>query len=286
MPGEVYVRRDAAALQLDDGSMKVPWFIAGLLVTGTVMLPVRAHAGSLGRGFRGIASPALTRHGIGFPNRGRFFARHRRYRYVSVLGAGGFVFPGLYAGDDGYLYDYPGADYAAVDAGPDPSAVPVQVQLAPVQGGYGPQPVYVVVNTGQPAPASSTAAGPGIAGNSRSNGSSAQQANGFQEPIAPALPSSDRPTPASAPMPSRSPGTPAGVFDNLALVSWFKEDGKDTVLVENTMTKDVQEITSEPNKDNLRLVGVRPNINPNLSEVVIADGTDQRAIRFRSEAGH
>jgi hypothetical protein len=102
------------------------------------------------------------------------------------------------------------------------------------------------------------------------------------EPDAPAVPGPERPAPVSSP----SPGAPAGVFDNLALVSWFKQDGKDTVLVENTETKDVREITSKPNKDNLRIVEIHPNLNPKLSEVVISNGTDRRAIRFSPEGVH
>ena len=73
------------------------------------------------------------------------------------------------------------------------------------------------------------------------------------------------------------------MFDSLALVSWFNENGKNTVLVENTATKEVRQITSEPDKDNLRIVEIHPSVNPKLSEVVISDGTDRRAIRFRSE---
>jgi hypothetical protein len=271
--------------------MKTPLFVAGLLVTGLSVLLGGARAGSLGGGFRGGFSGrgfgggrslAFTGHGFQYPRRARFF-RHHRYGVVPVLGYDAFGWPWVYPPTDGYLYDYPGGDYAAVDAGPAPPPLPTVVQSEPVQGGYPPNPVYIVINTGNALPATSTDGVPGTAGDySPAATSPSQQTIRSQEPNGPAIAAPDRPTPA----PSPSPGAPAGVFDNLALVSWFNENGKDTVLVENTETKDVREITSEPGKDDLRVVEVRPNVNPNLSEVVISNGTDQRAIRFRSEGVH
>jgi hypothetical protein len=184
---------------------------------------------------------------------------------------------------DGYLYDNPAGDYAAAVVGPESPPVPAVVQSAPVQGGYSPNPVYIVINTGNALPATSTDGVPGTTGGYRPAALASQQTSRLQEPDdGPAVPPPDRPAPA----PSPNPGAPAGPFDNLALVSWFNENGKDTVLVENTETKDVREITSEPDKDNLRVIAIRPNVNPNLSEVVISNGTDQRAIRFRSEGRH
>ena len=72
----------------------------------------------------------------------------------------------------------------------------------------------------------------------------------------------------------------AGVFDKLVLLSWLNEDGKITVFVQNTETNDVQKITSEPNKDNFRIVEIHPNPDPKLFEVVISNGTEQAPVKF------
>lgn len=268
--------------------MKTSLVIAGLLVTGLSVLLGEARAGPRGGGFRGAfpgrafgGARAFTGRGLRFPNRARFFGRHHRYGVGPVLGYDAFGWPWLYPPTDGYLYDNPAGDYAAVDVGPQSNPLPAVVQAEPVQGGS--NPVYIVINTGNPLPATSTDRVPGTPGGYRPAASASQQTSSVQEPNdGPAVPAPDRPAPA----PSPSPAAPAGIFDNLALVSWSTENGRDTVLVENTETKTVREITSEPDKDNLRVVQVRPSVNPNLSEVVISNGTDQRAIRFRSESLH
>jgi hypothetical protein len=287
MAHDVYGCNDAASLQVVDRSMKTPWFVAGLLVTGLSMLWEGARAGPLGGGFRGGfgggQSRAFAGRGLRFPGSGRFF-RHHRYGVVPVLGYDAFGWPWVYPPTDGYLpgYDYPGADYGAADVGPTSPALPAVVQSQPVQGGS--NPVYIVINTGSALPAPSTGGVPGTAEGYRPATSVPQQTSRLPDPNdAPAAPTPDRPAPAPSPSPRR--GAPAGIFDNLALVSWFNENGKDTILVEDTETKDVRQITSEPDKDNLRVVQVRPNLNPNLSEVVISNGTDQRAIRFHPEGG-
>jgi hypothetical protein len=279
--------------------MKTSFLLAGLVVSGLSVFLDGARAGPFGGGFRGGSagrgfgagfgrqgfggggSRAFVRPGFRFPNHGRFFVRHRRYPLVSILDLGAFGYPWGYPGD-GYLYDSPAPDYQAASAGPQSDALPVAIQSEPIQSAYQPSPVYVVINTGNASPAAPAAAGPGATGGYAPTGSTAQQTDRFQGPDAPAPPGPERPAPVHAP----SPGAPAGMFDRLALVSWFEQDGKDTALVEDTDAKDVREITSEPNKDNLRIVEIHPNVNPKLSEVIISDGTDQRAIRFRSESVH
>lgn len=260
--------------------MKTPLLVASLLVTGMSVLLGEARAGPFGGRFRGGAR-AVAGRGIGLSSCSRFFAGHRRYPAVSVLGYNAFALPWIYPPSDGYLYDYPGGDYAAVDAGPQVNPLPVVVQSGPAPGAYSPNPVYIVINPPNAAPAATPDEGPGTSGAYRADGSIPGQTRRSQQPQAPAVPAADHP----APLPSPTPGPPAGIFDNLALVSWFNQNGKETVLLENTETKAVREITSEPDKDNLRVVAVRPSVNPNLSEVVISNGTDQRAIRFRSQGG-
>ena len=72
-----------------------------------------------------------------------------------------------------------------------------------------------------------------------------------------------------------------GVFGNLVLVSWLQDAGKNAIFVQNTETSDVQKITSEPNKDNFRIVEVHPNSDPKLFEAVISNGSEQGPVRFR-----
>ena len=71
------------------------------------------------------------------------------------------------------------------------------------------------------------------------------------------------------------------VVDNLILVSWLNDAGRTVVYVQNTETNEVQKITSEPNKDNFRIVEVHPNPDPKLAEVVISNGDGHRAVKFR-----
>ena len=71
------------------------------------------------------------------------------------------------------------------------------------------------------------------------------------------------------------------VFDKLVLVSWLKDAGKDVIFVQNTETNDTQKITSEPNKDNFRIVELHPNDNPKLVEAVISNGNEKGTVKFR-----
>lgn len=71
------------------------------------------------------------------------------------------------------------------------------------------------------------------------------------------------------------------VVDNLVLVSLLNDAGRTVVYVQNTETNEVQKITSEPNKDNFRIVEVRPNPDPKMVEVVISNGDGLGAVKFR-----
>jgi hypothetical protein len=70
-------------------------------------------------------------------------------------------------------------------------------------------------------------------------------------------------------------------FDSLFLASWLKDGRKEVVLVQNSETNELQRITIEPNENNLRLIEIRSNPNPQLVEAVISDGKEQGAVRFR-----
>jgi hypothetical protein len=71
------------------------------------------------------------------------------------------------------------------------------------------------------------------------------------------------------------------VLDKLALVSWLNDAGKIVIYVQNMETNEVQRITSEPNKDNFRIVEVHPNADPKLFEVVISNGNEKGPVKFR-----
>jgi hypothetical protein len=83
-----------------------------------------------------------------------------------------------------------------------------------------------------------------------------------------------------------APATPQaqpGAFDKLVLVSWLKDAGKDVIFVQNTETNETQKITTEPNKNNFRIVEMHPNDNPKLVEAMISNGSEQGAVKFRFE---
>ncbi|HXC61057.1 MAG TPA: hypothetical protein VNV63_00150 [Nitrospiria bacterium] len=73
----------------------------------------------------------------------------------------------------------------------------------------------------------------------------------------------------------------ANVLDKLVLVSWLDDAGKIVIFVQNTETNDVQEVTSEPNKDHFRIVEIHPNADPKLFEAVISNGSEKGPVRFR-----
>jgi hypothetical protein len=76
------------------------------------------------------------------------------------------------------------------------------------------------------------------------------------------------------------------IVDKLVLLSWLNEAGQTVIYVQNKETNEVQKITSEPNKDNLRIVEIHPNADPKLFEAVISDGSEQGAVKFRLTPPH
>jgi hypothetical protein len=70
-------------------------------------------------------------------------------------------------------------------------------------------------------------------------------------------------------------------FEKLFLASWLKNGGEEVVLVQNSETNEVQRITAVPNQNNVRLVAVHPDENPQLVEVVLSDGKEQGTVKFR-----
>jgi hypothetical protein len=70
------------------------------------------------------------------------------------------------------------------------------------------------------------------------------------------------------------------VIDKLVLLSWLDNAGQTVIYVRNTETDQVRKVTSEPNKDNLRIVEIHPNADPKLFEAVISDGIQQGSVKF------
>jgi hypothetical protein len=78
-----------------------------------------------------------------------------------------------------------------------------------------------------------------------------------------------------------APQTRRTAFDDLFLISWLNEGGKEVVIVQNSQTGEVQRIAARPNQNNLRLLGMHKNPNPQLVEAVIAQGREEGSVRFR-----
>src|SRR5262245_1312963 len=61
-------------------------------------------------------------------------------------------------------------------------------------------------------------------------------------------------------------------MDNLVLVSWLNDGFREIIFVENSGTREVQQITSQPGLNDLRLIGMHLDPNPELVEAIISDG--------------
>jgi hypothetical protein len=70
-------------------------------------------------------------------------------------------------------------------------------------------------------------------------------------------------------------------FAKLNLTSWLIDGGKEVICVENSETKDVQTIGAEPNRNNLRLIELRRNVDPSVVEAMISDGKEMGTVKFR-----
>jgi hypothetical protein len=81
-----------------------------------------------------------------------------------------------------------------------------------------------------------------------------------------------------------APQVQRSAFDKLFLTSWLKDDRTEAIFIQNLETNEVQKITIEPNKDNLRLIALHLNPNPQLVEALISNGKEQGAVKFRFDA--
>ena len=80
--------------------------------------------------------------------------------------------------------------------------------------------------------------------------------------------------------PKRQPS----VFNKLFLVSWLKDGDQEAVFVQNSETNQVQKITAELNQNNLRLIEIHLDPNPQLVAAVLSDGNEQGSVKFRFNA--
>jgi hypothetical protein len=72
-------------------------------------------------------------------------------------------------------------------------------------------------------------------------------------------------------------------FDKMVLVSWSQDGNHEVVFVQNADTNDVQKVSGTPNAQGLRLVEVHRNANLQAVEAILAKGTEQGPVRFRTE---
>jgi hypothetical protein len=236
-------------------------------------------AHSVGTAFRmqsGMGRNFAFRRNFPFHQNHRFFDRGHRFFFQQPF------WP---------VYWYP-YDYSYLDYGPDSdyqywddSAAPEQPES--LRRTVDNRPVVVVINTGS-SPSTDSSSNAGHVDRAYSvTGAGGQQRIGVQEPNEKIGLQSDPKTfvaPQSTQLAAKTsqpaPRTQVGAFSNLVLVSWFEDAGKDEIYVQNIETKAVQKITSEPNRDNFRIVEVHRNADPQLLEVVISNGSEQGPVRF------
>ena len=108
-----------------------------------------------------------------------------------------------------------------------------------------------------------------------------EKAGSRTDPMTSATPSVPQATPTTAQTTRTALQTEVGVFGKLVRVSWLNDDGKDVIFVKNIETNDVQQITSQPNIDNLRIVEIHPNADPRQFEAIVSNGSGQGPVRFR-----
>jgi hypothetical protein len=266
------------------------FFIANALLT----LFASSHAAPLSGGFhnRSFRMGSGIHNHVGFhsnfarnQNRG-FFHRGRRF-FFQQLAWPAYWIP----------YDYP-YDYSYLNDGPEDNDQYSVASSDPGQpASYGPAadhgPLVVVINQGNPnsLPADPNANASYIHSVYGSTDRVGLPKTVVQDPNGKFDPPSDPRTvaPSTDPQTARTvakgpqPTAPAqsGVFGNLVLVSWLEDAGKDVIYVQNTETKDVQKITSEPNLDNFRIVELHRSADPKLFEAVISNGSQQGPVRFR-----
>jgi hypothetical protein len=185
-------------------------------------------------------------------------------------------------------------DYSLLDNGSDNGYDYQDVSADPVQPenitrNANPAPVVVVVNQGNPRSTDSSGAGY-ASSNYGATATAAQQSSVVprsNEQMGAGADSSKAGSPGTQVAPAAvqatqaDPQVPAGGSPKFVLVSWLNLSGKDELYVKNSETNQVQKITSEPNRDNFRIVEMHPNEDPKEFEAIISNGSEQIPVRFR-----
>jgi hypothetical protein len=170
----------------------------------------------------------------------------------------------------------------------DDSAAPVQTES--FRRAADNSPVVIVINTGDSRRMDSSSNTGYVNSGYSSTHAGGEQRIVMQDPNEKIGPRTDPMmfVPPAVPEPTQTakstqttPQAQAGMFGKLVLVGWLQDSGKDVIFVQNTKTNRVQKITSEPNKDNFRIVEVHPNANPKLFEAIISNGSEQGLVRCR-----
>jgi hypothetical protein len=271
--------------------VKIFLFLAGFMGTIFLALSSTARAGSVGGGFRGgggIRGGGLHAQFVG-RNAGRPFITGRGFRRGNRFFGQQFIWPGYWY--PYYWPDYYPLDYSLLD-NDDPPDYQV-VSAGPARQEYiarsaTPGPVVVVVNQGNPGSGDSSSAGHansnyGATGTEGQQSLVAQKSNeqvGMGADLSKAVTPGTQAAPATVQATQAVPQVPAGGGSKYVLVSWLNFSGKDVLYVKNTETNQVQKITSEPNRDNFRIVEVHPNEDPQEFEAIISNGSGQIPVRF------
>jgi hypothetical protein len=257
---------------------KLRYFRWLLMATLAASLPITAQAAGghiMGGGPRlsGGRGRDFAFHDGRFHNRffvhDRFFRHH--HRFVSNLAFVGFGFPDWYPN---YYDSYPD-DYSNNDGEPgydgqcfDESSVPTQsepARRANYTASFG-----GISSFGSPLPVGSS----NDRGSYRSTSAAERDMNVVREPNESTGAKAD-----PVKLVTSDPNTQGGTFANLILVGWLNDAGNYVIFVQNTETKKLQKVTSEPNKDHFRIIEIRPNADPKLVEAVISNGTDQGTVK-------
>ena len=199
----------------------------------------------------------------------RFFRRH--HRFVSNFAFVGFGFPDWYSNyDDSYFDDYPNNDGEPGYDGQyfDESSVPTQSELAR-RANYLAS-LEGITGFGNPLAVGSS----NDRGSYRSTSAAERDMNVVREPNESTGAKAD-----PVKLVTPDPNTQGGTFANLILVGWLNDGGNYVIFVQNTETKKLQKVTSEPNKDHFRIIELRQNADPKLVEAVISNGTDQGTVK-------
>ena len=199
----------------------------------------------------------------------RFFRRH--HRFVSNFAFVGFGFPDWYSNyDDSYSDDYPNNDGEPGYDGQyfDESSVPTQSELAR-RANYLAS-LEGISSFGNPLAVGSS----NDRGSYRSTSAAERDMSVVREPNESTGAKAD-----PVKLVTPDPNTQGGTFANLILVGWLNDGGNYVIFVQNTETKKLQKVTSEPNKDHFRIIELRQNADPKLVEAVISNGTDQGTVK-------